>query len=193
MAEGRRIGVILGSIREGRINDRVAAWVISQLQYYGFDIRVIDPADPELLPVQIGDAEAVAKLRARMAGLDGFVVVTPEYNHAEPGHLKTLIDAVTTEWWSRPIGIISYGGISGGLRATEALRVVFGELHTVVLRDTVSFASPWRRMDELGHILDPEEAAATEAAMAIFAHRLAWWADALADARDGRPYNPGGA
>ena len=191
MAEGRRIGVILGSIREGRINDRVAIWVISQMQQYGFDIRVIDPADPELLPVQIGDATGVEKLRQRMSGLDGFVIVTPEYNHAEPGSLKTLIDSVTSEWWSRPVGIISYGGISGGLRATEALRVVFGELHTVVLRDTVSFTAPWRRMDEQGRILDTNEAATTEAAMAIFAHRLAWWVDALADARDARPYTPG--
>lgn len=189
MAERKCIGVILGSIREGRINDRVAFWVIRQLETHGFATRLIDPADPELLPVQLGDKAATQRLRDRMAGLDGFVIVTPEYNHAEPGHLKTLIDSVTAEWWARPVGLIGYGGISGGLRALEALRIILAELHTVTLRDTVSFASPWRRFDELGHITDPNDAAAAEAAMAVFAHRLEWWADALADARHARPYH----
>lgn len=192
MAERRCIGVILGSIREGRINDRVARWTIRQLEGHGFATRVIDPADPDLLPVQTGDGAAIARLRRRMANLDGFVIVTPEYNHAEPGWLKTLIDSVVAEWWARPVGLIGYGGISGGLRALEALRIVLAELHTVTLRDTVSFASPWRRFDDAGHITDPDDAAAAEAAMAVFAHRLDWWVEALADARHARPYHPEG-
>lgn len=190
MAERRCIGVILGSIREGRINDRVAFWVIRQLEFHGFATRTIDPADPDLLPVQVGDATAIGRLRDRMANLDGFVIVTPEYNHAEPGHLKTLIDYVISEWWARPVGLIGYGGISGGLRALEALRIILAELHTVTLRDTVSFTSPWRKFDDLGHMLDPNDAATAEAAMAVFAHRLEWWVDALADARLARPYHP---
>ena len=190
MAERKCIGVILGSIRAGRINDRVASWVIRQLEGHGFATRMIDPADPDLLPVQTGDAAAIGRLRDRMAGLDGFVIVTPEYNHAEPGHLKTLIDSVTAEWWARPVGLIGYGGISGGLRAIEALRIILAELHTVTLRDTVSFASPWRRFDEAGRITDADDAAAATAAMAVFAHRLDWWVEALANARDARPYHP---
>lgn len=189
MTQGNRIVVILGSIREGRINDRVAAWVCAQLSVHGFAPEILDPADPELLPAQIGDAKAIDALRKRMDGADGFVIVTPEYNHAEPGHLKTLIDAVTAEWWARPVGLVGYGGISGGLRAIEALRVILAELHTVTIRDTLSFASPWRRFDELGRILDSEDAAAAEAAMAVFAHRLRWWTDTLADARLARPYD----
>lgn len=189
MSEGNRIVVILGSIREGRINDRVAAWVARQLAAHGFAPELLDPADPALLPVQIGDQAAIARLQQRMAGADGFVIVTPEYNHAEPGSLKTLIDSVTAEWWARPVGLIGYGGISGGLRAIEALRVILAELHTVTIRDTLSFASPWRRFDEEGRMIDPEDAATVEAAMAVFAHRLRWWADALADAREARPYH----
>lgn len=190
MAEVKRIGVVLGSIRKGRINDRVAAWTVAQLQAHGFEVDVIDPADPDLLPVQVNDDAAISRLRARMEPLAGHVIVTPEYNHAEPGWLKTLIDAVTAEWWTRPVGIVSYGGVSGGLRATESLRVVFGELHAVVMRDTISFYSPWRKMDEQGNILDPEEAIAAQAAMEVFAHRLHWWVDALAEARLARPYTP---
>lgn len=186
---GNRIVVILGSIRDGRMNDRVASWVAAQLAAHGFAPEILDPADPELLPVQIGDPQAIDRLRQRMEGADGFVIVTPEYNHAEPGHLKTLIDLVTAEWWARPVGLIGYGGISGGLRAIEALRVILAELHTVTIRDTLSFASPWRRFDEDGRITDPDDAAAAEGAMAVFAHRLRWWTEALADARRARPYD----
>ncbi|WCR10629.1 NAD(P)H-dependent oxidoreductase [Paracoccus stylophorae] len=186
---GNRIVVILGSIRDGRMNDRVASWVAAQLAAHGFAPEILDPADPELLPVQIGDPQAIDRLRQRMEGADGFVIVTPEYNHAEPGHLKTLIDSVTAEWWARPVGLIGYGGISGGLRAIEALRVILAELHTVTIRDTLSFASPWRRFDEDGRITDPDDAAAAEGAMAVFAHRLRWWTEALADARRARPYD----
>ncbi|HIC66017.1 MAG: NADPH-dependent FMN reductase [Paracoccus sp. (in: a-proteobacteria)] len=190
MGRQKIIGVILGSIREGRVNDRVARWVTGQLERHGFATRLIDPADPGLLPVQIGDKAAIGSLHQRMQGLDGFVIVTPEYNHAEPGPLKTLIDSSGPGWFARPVGLISYGGMSGGLRAIEALRIILAELHTVTLRDTVSFVSPWRRIDEAGRIADPEDAAAVEAAMAVFAHRLDWWADALAVAREGRPYDP---
>ena len=186
---GNRIVVILGSIRDGRMNDRVASWVAAQLTAHGFAPEILDPADPELLPVQIGDPQAIDRLRQRMEGADGFVIVTPEYNHAEPGHLKTLIDSVTAEWWARPVGLIGYGGISGGLRAIEALRVILAELHTVTIRDTLSFASPWRRFDEDGRITDPDDAVAAEGAMAVFAHRLRWWTEALADARRARPYD----
>lgn len=188
MTKGNRIVVILGSIREGRINDRIAAWVTARLSENGFAPEILDPADPELLPVQTGNAQAIARLRARMAGADGFVIVTPEYNHAEPGHLKTLIDSVILEWHGRPVGLIGYGGISGGLRAIEALRIILAELHTVTLRDTVSFASPWRYFDEEGRITDPKIAAPAEDAMADFCHRLRWWAQSLAEARQARPY-----
>lgn len=189
MTQSNRIVVILGSIREVRTNDRVAAWVVRRLETHGFAPEIVDPRDPELLPLQMGDADAKARLNDRLAKADGFVVVAPEYNHAAPGPLKTLIDSVGDAWKLRPVGLVSYGGISGGLRATEALRTVFAELHTVTLRDTISFVAPWRRFDEQGNIFDPEDAAAAEAAMAVFAHRLRWWVDSLTDARAARPYD----
>ncbi len=68
-----------------------------------------------------------------------FVVVTPEYNHSFPGPLKAAIDRHVTPWQAKPVGFVSYGGISGGLRAVEHLRQVFAELHAVTVRETVSF------------------------------------------------------
>lgn len=189
MAQGNRIVVIMGSIREGRINDRIATWVVGQLQGHGFLPDVLDPADPEILPVQTGGKAAIEHLRQRMGNADGFVIVTPEYNHSAPGQLKTLIDSVKDEWRARPVGLISYGGISGGLRAIESLRPVLAELHAVTLRDTVSFAAPWNRFDEYGQMTEPADARTAQKAMTIFSQRLHWWADALNDARDARPFD----
>jgi NAD(P)H-dependent FMN reductase len=83
------------------------------------------------------------------------VVVTPEYNHGYTAALKQLIDAVKAEWVAKPVGFVSYGGVSGGLRAVEQLRLVFAELHAVTIRDGVSFAMAWNRFDEAGEPVDP--------------------------------------
>lgn len=183
-----RIGLIQGSIRDARFNDTIAGWTARRLEGQGFSLRRIDPRDPDLLPLQTGDAAAAARLRERLDGLDGFVVVTPEYNHAAPGPLKTLIDAASAEWQARPVGLISYGGISGGLRASETLRPVFAELHAMTLRDTVSFAMPFDRFGEDGEMKSADEAARADVAMATFGASLAWWAGALRAARERRPY-----
>ncbi|MDN3721988.1 NAD(P)H-dependent oxidoreductase [Roseibium salinum] len=140
------------------------------------------------MPLQVGDPAAEARLCEALDGMDGFVVVTPEYNHAAPGPLKSLIDAAKAEWEARPVGLISYGGISGGLRAAETLRPVFAELHAMTLRDTVSFAMPFNKFDENGELKDPADAKRADAAMVTFGNSLAWWAQALQTARNERPY-----
>lgn len=86
--------------------------------------------------------------RKRIAAADAVLIVTPEYNHSFPGPLKTSIDSLRDEWKAKPVGFVSYGGIGGGLRAVEALRLVFAELHAVTVRDTVSFHNPWSRFEQ---------------------------------------------
>ena len=188
MTERPKIGLIQGSIREGRFNDVITRWAMAGLAARGFAITVIDPADAELLPVQTGDKAAVAALRRRLHGLDGYVIVTPEYNHAAPGQLKTLIDSASREWEAKPVGFISYGGLSGGLRAVESLRIVLAELHAVALRDTVSFSSPWNRFDAAGTLIDQDDAVRSGEALAAFATRLRWWIETLSAAAAREPY-----
>lgn len=53
---------------------------------------------------------------------DAFVVVTPEYNHSFPAPLKAMIDGHVVQWRAKPVAFVSYGGISGGLRAVEHTR-----------------------------------------------------------------------
>jgi NAD(P)H-dependent FMN reductase len=171
-----KIGVIYGSTRPGRFCNKVATWAALQIAARaGFEAVAIDP-------VQLTDIEEV---RSRIGECDGFVVVTPEYNHGYPAPLKSLIDSVGAEWQAKPVAFVSYGGVSGGLRAVEQLRLVFAELHAVTIRDSVSFASAWEQFDGTGALLHPERA---ERSMTTMLSRLRWWAAALRTARAVEPY-----
>jgi NAD(P)H-dependent FMN reductase len=181
MTERIRIAVIYGSTREGRFCDRVATWVLGRLaEDRRFVAERVDPADAHSGP------EALSGLRRRLAEADAFIVVTPEYNHSYPAPLKAFIDSIDREWRSKPVAFVSYGGVSGGLRAVEHLRLVFAELHAATLRDTVSFANPWQRFLPDGTLV---EARASEQAMAQLLAHLDWWARALKKARLALPYD----
>lgn len=175
MEEPLKIALIYGSARPGRFCDTVAGWVTERAREHGaFVLDRIDPA-----------AEGHAELVPRMGEADGFIVVTPEYNHSYPAPLKALIDAANREWHAKPVAFVSYGGVSGGLRAVEHLRGVFAELHAAGIRDSVSFANAWEQFDEQGRLRQPERA---ERSLATLLARLEWWAHALRDARLARAY-----
>lgn len=177
-----RLAVIIGSTREGRFGPKVARWFAGEARRRDdLDVEMIDVVDLDLsvtYPSQPSvDVEA---LTARIGAADAFVVVTPEYNHSFPAGLKQAIDLVRTGWQAKPVGFVSYGGMAGGLRAVEALRLVFAELHAHTLRDTVSFSQHWQRFDQDGRPLDVE--GTTQAAKVLLEH-LTWWAQALRTAR----------
>lgn len=89
------------------------------------------------------------------------------------------------QWKAKPIAFVSYGGISGGLRAVEQLRQVFAELHATTIRDTVSLAMAHGLFDDAGELREP---AGPEAAAKTMLDELAWWAHALRSARAAHPY-----
>jgi NAD(P)H-dependent FMN reductase len=174
-----KVGLIYGSTRAGRFCDTVGQWVAAQIAgKAGFSVDLIDPAI-------LSEGRDAASLRQRIAEADAFVVVTPEYNHGYPAPLKSLIDSVGAEWHAKPVAFVSYGGISGGLRAVEQLRLVFAELHAVTIRDSVSFAGAWELFDETGALLEPER---PQRSMEAMLARLYWWACALSKARAAVPY-----
>jgi NAD(P)H-dependent FMN reductase len=185
MSDSLRLITIYGSVRPGRLCDRVAAWVAERVaRWPEFDVDAVDPR--AIGPVENGDeVDRAVALEERFAAADAFLVITPEYNHGYPAPLKRLIDMVGVPWQAKPVGFVSYGGISGGLRAVEQLRQVFAELHAVTIRDTVSFPGAHRQFGPGGGLLDP---AWSERAMDVLLARLRWWALALRDARALRPY-----
>ncbi len=185
--EPLRLAIIIGSTREGRFGPVVARWFAAQAhQRADMVVDVIDLADADL-PVAYpsSSSPAVDAYVERIAGADAFVVVTPEYNHGYPAALKQAIDLPHRQWQAKPVGFVSYGGMSGGLRAVEQLRQVFAELHAVTVRDTVSFHMAHGLFDASG---EPREPAGCNAAAKTMLDQLAWWAVALRTARVARPY-----
>lgn len=172
-----RTVLIVASTREGRFGPTVAEWFVG---------RAAARDDLELDVVDLADVDVPsASFAARVGAADAFVVVTPEYNHSFPGPLKTALDSVRVQWAAKPVGFVSYGGVSGGLRAVEALRPVFAELHATTIRETVSFASYWELFDGEGQLKD---SAGPDTAADALLEQLLWWAHALRDARTARSY-----
>ncbi|MEU7584488.1 NAD(P)H-dependent oxidoreductase [Streptomyces sp. NPDC041068] len=185
-----RLAVIVGSTRDGRFGPTVGGWFTALAeQHTGFDVDVIDVADLEL-PSAHPDwgterTPALTALAERVDAADAFVVITPEYNHSFPAALKHFIDLHRTEWEAKAVGFVSYGGVSGGLRAVEQLRLVFAELHCATVRDGVSFHGAWDHFGEGGRAHEEDGAAG---AAKVMLDQLAWWAKALHTARAENPY-----
>ncbi|MFB7867754.1 NADPH-dependent FMN reductase [Streptomyces sp. NPDC056069] len=188
--ETLRLAVIIGSSRVGRTGPAVARWFVEEAESCAmFDVDVLDLADVELplsLTQEAGAESAVllASVAERLDSADAFVVITPEYNHSFTAPMKNLIDWHRAEWSAKPIGFVSYGGLSGGLRAVEQLRLVFAELHAATIRDTVSFHGVWQHIGEDGVLRAPDAAVPAK----VMLEKLQWWASALKDARTARPY-----
>ncbi|MFE6743778.1 NADPH-dependent FMN reductase [Streptomyces tubercidicus] len=189
-----RVAIVVGSTREGRFAPVVTRWIKGHLdQRDDMSTDVIDLAEtplPTVLPAfgqppAPGTAEALALVSPRLAAADAFVFVTPEYNHSFPASLKNAIDWHNEQWHAKPIGFVSYGGISGGLRAVEQLRLVMAELHATTIRNTVSLHNAcWGLFDEEYAMKDAQ----SDAAAKVMLDQLAWWGDALRAARNARPY-----
>ncbi|GAA1489159.1 NADPH-dependent FMN reductase [Brachybacterium sacelli] len=187
-----RIAVIVGSIRADRFCPTPSSWIAEQARTHeDVEVDLIDLADYDL-PVVLGgndenapQPESVIDLGRRLAPADAFVVVTPIYNRSYPASLKNAIDWYYTEWQLKPVGFISYGGITGGLQSIDALRSVFTEFHSVPLRDSIMFANFWQSFDHDGRPLDVER---TSSRADGFLRQLIWWAQTLWQARTDRPY-----
>ncbi|MFD0273560.1 NADPH-dependent FMN reductase [Kitasatospora sp. NPDC127111] len=142
------IGIILGSTRPNRLGDQVAHWVLdhasrrTDARFELIDLREHPlPHLDEPLPPSIGQYqnEHTRRWAETIDAFDGFVIVTPEYNHGIPGVLKNALDYLYAEWNNKAVGYVSYGGV-GGVRAVEQLRLVAGELQLADVRQQVALS-----------------------------------------------------
>lgn len=178
------VEVIVGSVRQGRIGVAVTDWFVARtVKQPNWAVSVIDLAEL-MLPADFSPSEAAAELRRRIERADIVVAVTPEYNHGYSAALKTAFDSVKHEWRAKPIGFVSYGGVSGGLRATEQLRQVVAELHMVSVRQSVSIHQARKQFRSPNPTVD---AVATDAAGRMIG-QLDWWGRGLREQRGRTPY-----
>jgi NAD(P)H-dependent FMN reductase len=143
-----RIGIILGSTRPNRNGEQVAKWVYDiatrrdDAEFELVDLRDYPlPHLDEPLPPSMGQYqnEHTRQWANKIASFDGFVIVTPEYNHGTSGVLKNAIDYLYAEWNNKAVGFVSYGSV-GGARAAEHLRLVAAELQMADVRQQVTLS-----------------------------------------------------
>ncbi|QHS24006.1 NAD(P)H-dependent oxidoreductase [Virgibacillus sp. MSP4-1] len=144
-----KIGIVLGSVREGRNGEAVANWI------HDFAGNRNDEAEYEIVDLKdyslplLGAAvpenqqeEANAAIKAwseKMASFDGYIFVVPEYNHAVGGAFKNALDYLKAEVNNKAAGFVGYGSL-GGTRAHENLRLILGELQVADVRTAVTLS-----------------------------------------------------
>jgi NAD(P)H-dependent FMN reductase len=142
-----RLTIIIGSTRPGRAGLPIAEWFAGRARSHGgFTVEVVDLAELELPLFNEPHHPRLEQYihqhtkdwSAIVDASDAFVFVTPEYNHGYPATLKNAIDFLHNEWHDKPVGFVSYGGVSAGTRAVQQLKQVVTTLKMVPVVEAVS-------------------------------------------------------
>lgn len=183
--------VVLGSIREGRVGDKVASWVMKQAKNRdGVVYELLDLKDypmkfyqeakyPSQLHGQSSDKNANRWIK-KVGEADGFLIITPEYNRGTSGVLKNAIDYPSNEWHKKPIAFVGYGGMSGGGRAVEQLRLNSIELQSVPIREGILIQFAGSKLKD-GQLEADEH---LESGMSKTFDQLEWYSKVLKSARE---------
>lgn len=138
--------IIIGSTRPGRIGPAVANWVHSAATIKGgFDTKLLDlvdfklplldePAHPAMQQYQ---HEHTIKWSGSVAEADAFIFVIPEYDFFPPAAVINAVQTLYREWGRKPAGVVSYGGVSGGLRSSQILRSLLSNVNVHALPQVV--------------------------------------------------------
>lgn len=186
-----KIGVILGSTRDTRFADKPAKWFMhlanarEDMAFELLDLRDYDlPFFNEVASNIAAPTQNEEGLRwqKKIAEFDGYVTITPEYNHAPPAVLKNALDYAYVEWVKKPVAFVGYGAV-GAARAVEQLRLVVANMQMAPITasvhiqggDFMEVAQGHKELDDLNY-LPP--------LVTTMLDELAWWSTALKEARE---------
>ncbi len=182
-----KLQIIFASTRDGRVGLPVAQWFRDRAKAHAaFEVELVDlrevalplfdePHHPRLQNYQHAHTKAWS---ARVASADAFVFVTPEYNHGSPPSLLNALDYLVREWAYKPVGFVSYGGVSAGTRSVQMTKQVVVGLKMMPIPEAVNI--PFFTKHITGGVFDgsTQETAATR-----MLDELARWTAALATLR----------
>lgn len=176
-----KIQIIIGSTREGRAGEKVGKWILGQAQKDSpFEAELLDLKGWNLPLYDEPTSEVTQKWIDKIKEADGYIIVTPEYNHGYPASLKNALDYPYEEWNRKPVGFVSYSaGRGAGIRAVEQLRLVSIELQMAPIREAIHIPFIKKAFDESGN---PTDSKLNERAKQ-FLDELLWWTRALKTAR----------
>lgn len=177
-----KIGIIIGSTRPGRVGEGIAEWVFERsklrndaefelVDIKDYDLPLLD--EPKSASTQEYSKEHTQRWSAKIAEFDGYVFVTPEYNHSVSAALKNALDYLYIEWANKAAGFVSYGTI-GGARAVEALRTIMAQFRIADVREQVMF---FLADDMEGGVLKPKPR--QEKSLDILFDQVITWSTAL--------------
>ncbi len=177
------IPVILGTVRQERMSEPVANFVVKQVsQLTDVETELIDI---RVLPLPLDNAGPGAKIPAvaeLMQRADGFIIVTPEYNHGYPGLLKHFLDLHYAEYVHKAVGVCSVSsGSFAGVRAVEALLSSFKAFGLSPIVPDFNIGDVEKVMDETGQFKDP---ATYERRSERFLQELVWMTKTLKHGRE---------
>lgn len=182
-----KIQIIIGSVRPTRVGDKIAKWFYDYAVANGDDeYELVDLKDYDLplldepkLPAA-GDyvQDHTKRWAAKIGAADGYVMVTPEYNHGYPASVKNALDFLYAEWNNKPIAFVSYGQV-GGARSVEQLRGVVANLQMHDVSTAVQIVQPTQYMDDDKFV--PDEYVEEAAGKTL--KSLTMWAETLAKMR----------
>ena len=125
--------IVVASVRDGRAGEAIAKWFVERAKQHGkFDVQVADLKELKLPILDEPDHPRLKKYvhdstkrwSEIVGGSDAFVFVTPEYNYTMPPALVNALDTLYHEWTYKPVGFVSYGGISGGMRSVQTAKLM---------------------------------------------------------------------
>lgn len=184
--------VIICSTRPGRVGPSVARWFDGFAREHGrFDVKLVDLADfnlpvydePVHPAMQDYKHEHTKKWSKSVASADAYAFVMPEYNFSPTPALVNALDYVYKEWNYKPCGIVSYGGVSGGLRAAQAVKLQLTTLKMMPMSESVMVPMVARQIDDSGKFQSNEliDKSATN-----LLDELLYWTNGLKAMRDKR-------
>lgn len=182
--------IVTASTRPGRSGPHVAAWAEAIARTHGaFTVEAVDlaavglplfdePHHPRLGQYEHDHTKAWS---ATVQRADAFVFVTPEYNYGPPPSLLNALTFLSREWAYKPVGFVSYGGISGGTRGVQVTKMVVTTLSMMPLPEAVALPFFSQHLDRETGGFDPGELA--ERAAQAMLDALVRWTNALAPLR----------
>jgi NAD(P)H-dependent FMN reductase len=177
------IPIILGTARTGRQSEKVARYLEHEVsKRSGIETEILDVADYQ--PSVTDNTEEIdeaKRWKAKIEKADGYIIVSPEYNHGYPGELKKVLDLVWGPYDKKPVAICGVSdGVTGGTRVVEQLRQVAVALRMVPINMALYFPKVQELFDEKGDILDDAYAGRVQKML----EELVWYTQALKVARE---------
>lgn len=136
-----KIGIVIGSVREGRNGKQVGDWIYEQaLKRTDASVtyELVDLKEYDLPLMGTKESADIARWSEKMASFDGYVFITAEYNRLVPGAFKNALDYLKPEVQNKAVAFVGYGGF-GGLAAIESLRVATSEQQLAGVQAQVNF------------------------------------------------------